>query len=208
MPSATIQLDIIKNVPPYADPLIRAIGLAYLKFGRIEQHMDFLLQSVNDARFVTGEIPRYPDTSFRLRCALFKKIYAQHPHFAIVHHIAGPVFIGLKKANKSRNRLVHSNIQGFAPGPPPSILAIIAKFNGRDLRTWNGNWTLAEIEEYGVLLDHLSDDLGKISHLTMNDAFRQSLEKDLSRTERVILWFRDRLRRLPRLRIERPNSPI
>src|SRR4249920_130324 len=117
-PELIISLGPIKDVPPYAEPLVAAIGLAYMNWGRVEQHLDFLLQHTNDARFATGEIAKYPNTSFRLKSALFKQIYAQHPHFKIVHHIAGPVCKGLKKANESRVRMVHSNFQAFDPGPP------------------------------------------------------------------------------------------
>ncbi|HZQ14380.1 MAG TPA: hypothetical protein VFB31_16375 [Pseudolabrys sp.] len=206
MTEAFIHVHPIRQIPSYAEPLVRSIGLAYLRFGRLEQHLDFLLQSINDPRLVTGAIPKYPDTSFRLRVKLFKERFAQHPRFAHVHHIANPVVVGLRKANRSRVRLVHSNIQGFDEGPPPAIRCKIAKFVGRDVKTWDGNWTLQNLEDFNTLLVHLSDDLGKISALTMNEGFRQSLEKELSRTERATLWIQDRLRRMPRLRIERSGS--
>ncbi len=205
MKQSTIKLGVI-TPPHYADPLLTTIGLAYLKFGRIEQHLDFLLQSTNNARYVTGAIAKYPDTSFRLKCELFRRIYARHPSFKVVHHIARPVLIGLKKANKSRNRLVHSNVQGFTKGPPTAILAKIVRFQGHDLKLYDGNWTLKSLQNYSTLLDFLSEDLNRISALTMTEAFRQSLGIKLSRTQRVALWSRDRLRRLPRLRIHKPNA--
>ena len=123
MPDLTIQLGPIKDIPPYAEPLVTAIGIAYMNWGRVEQHLDFLLQHTNDARLVTGEIAKYPTTSFRRKCALFKEIYAHHPRFKSVHDIARPVCVGLKKAGECRVRMVHSNFRSFDPGPPPTIQA-------------------------------------------------------------------------------------
>jgi hypothetical protein len=196
MPDLFISLGPIKDVPPYAEPLVTAIGLTYLNWGRMEQHLEFLLQHTNDPRFITGQIPKFPDTSFRLKSTLFKKNYAQHPSFKIVHHIARPVCTGLKKANQSRVRMVHSNFQRFSEGPPPTIEVTIVKFKGRDLHPLHGTWTLEAIQHFNELLCFLSTDLAKISALTMTEDFRQSLEKELSRTQRASLWVRDLLSRL------------
>jgi hypothetical protein len=199
MPEVTVSLAPIKDVPPYATPLVTALGLAYLNWGRMEQHLELLLQHANEPRFVTGQVAKFPDTSFRLKSALFKKIYAEHPAFKRVHSLAAGVCVGLKKANVSRVRMVHSNFQEFAPGPPSAMEVTILKFKGRDLHPFHGTWTLEAIEHFNELLCRLSDDMGKISALTMNDAFRQSLEKELSRIQRAKLWARHLLSRLPRL---------
>jgi hypothetical protein len=205
MPDLVIGLGPIVDVPPYAEPLVRTIGSAYLNWGRLEQHLDFLLQHTNDARFVTGEIAKYPDTSFRLKSAHFKRIYAQHPRFKAVHHIAGPVCTGLKKANQSRVRMVHSNFQSFDPGPPPTMRVAIVRFKGADLHPFHGTWSLEALQQFNQLLCWLSADLATISSVVMTEDFRRSLEKELSQTQKAFLWGRRLLSRLPRLRIDRAS---
>ncbi|MCP4329994.1 MAG: hypothetical protein GY791_16325 [Alphaproteobacteria bacterium] len=175
MPETIINLEPINEIPTYAEPIIRAIGIGHLSWGKLEQHLDILLNAVSNERYVTGAT-QLPKTSFRLKAKLFKQIYAEHPNFKVVHQIAGPVCDGLKKANTSRVRLTHSNVQGFSPGPPAAISVRITDFNGPDLRTKDGSWTLQDIEDFVSLLSHLSTDFGKISKLTMNEAFRKSLE--------------------------------
>ncbi len=205
MAGTTINLIPIEEIPPYAEPIVRAIGLAHLSWGRLEQHLDILLSAVNNDRYVTGAAPP-PKISFRLKSKRFKQLYAKHPSFKIVHDIAGPVCDGLKKANISRVRLTHSNVQSFSPGPPATINVRITNFSGPDLRTKDGAWTLQEIENFNSLLTLLSTDFSRISELTMNEAFRKSLKKELSQIQRAKLWVSDRLRRLPRLRIDKPSS--
>ena len=76
-----IELGAIEHGTEDVIPLLGVLGLAYLNFGRLEQTLDFLLQYTNDSRLVTGALPKYPDTSFRLKTKLFTSLYAKHPAF-------------------------------------------------------------------------------------------------------------------------------
>ena len=134
-----IHLGPIVEVPPYAQPIVYALGLAAINWGKMEQHLELLLQYLNDERLLTGKVAKFPDTSFRLKSALFKKWFAQHPLFESVHHLARPICLGLRKANKSRVRITHSNVQGFTEGPPPRVHVRILKFEGTDLKTFDGD---------------------------------------------------------------------
>ncbi|MCW0220328.1 MAG: hypothetical protein OJI67_18525 [Prosthecobacter sp.] len=199
-----IELGAIESGPEQGLPLITALGLAYLNWGRLEQTLEFLLRYTDDPRLVTGGVPRFPDTSFRLKLKLFKNLYTKHTHFKEFHESARLIAVGLKKANDSRVRLVHSNFQGFTDDPHPAIKAVIAKWKGPDLQTFDGTWTFQAIRDFNTLLCHLNNDLAAITARVMTPDFLQSLEIPLSRTDRAILALRRRLSRLPRLRIERP----
>lgn len=166
--------------------------------------MDFLLQYTNDTRLVTGKVPKFPDTSFRLKTKLFSNLYVKHPRFHEFHEAAKYIVIGLRKANKSRVNLVHSNFQGFDVGPPLAMKAVLAKWSsGSDLQIFDGNWNFQGLKDFNTLLCHLNNDLAKFAERVMAPDFLASLEKPLSRTQRAVLAVRRRLGRLPRLRIER-----
>ena len=199
-----IELGAIEHGTEDVIPLLGALGLSYLNFGRLEQTLDFLLQYTNDARLVTGKINKFPDTSFRLKTKLFTNLFVKHPHFHEFHEAAKSIVVGLKKANQSRVRLVHSNFQGFDTGPPLAMKAVLAKWKGTDLQTFDGNWTFQAISDFNTLLCHLNNDLAAFAERAMTPEFLQSLEIPLSRTQRAILALHRRLSRLPRLRIERP----
>lgn len=199
-----IEVGAIKYGTEDVIPVLGALALAYLNFGRLEQTLDILLQYTNDPRLVTGSIPRFPDTSFRLKTKLFAELYVKHPRFHEFHDHAKYIVMGLRKANRSRVNLIHSNFQDFEIGPPRAIKAVITKWKGADMMTWDGTWTFHAIKDFNELLCHLNDDLAQIVTRVITPGFLQSLEIPLSRTQRAILALRRRLSRLPRLRVERP----
>lgn len=199
-----IELGAIEYGPEEGLPLITALGLAYLNWGRLEQTLEFLLRYTDDARLVTGAVPKFPDTSFRFKMKLFKKLYVNHPRFEQFREAAKAIVIGLKKANESRVRVVHCNFQGFDLGPPQAMKAVIVKYKNADLQTFDGTWTFQALREFNQLLCFLNNDLAAIAAKVMTPEFLQTLEIPLSRTDKAILALRRQLSRLPRLRIERP----
>ncbi|MBN8982775.1 MAG: hypothetical protein J0I29_16100 [Rhizobiales bacterium] len=199
-----IELGAIEYGPEDGLPFITALGLAYLNWGRMEQTLEFLLRYTDDPRLATGAVPKFPDTSFRFKVKLFKKLYVKHPRFSQFHEAAESIVVGLKKANESRVRVVHCNFQGFDPGPPQAMKAVIVKYKGSDLQTLDGTWTFQALQEFNQLLCFLNNDLAAITAKVITPEFLQSLERPLSQTERAILAIRRILSRLPRLRIERP----
>ncbi len=199
-----IQLGAIREGPEYSIPFISILGLVYMNWGRLEQTLEFLLRFVDDFRLATGAVPRFPDISFRLKSRLFERIYCKHPRFSEFHEAARSIAKGLAKANEQRVKLVHSNFQQFKDGPPPTMEAVIVKFRGADLQTLDGSWPLKALLDLNELLCLLNDDLAKIGERVINPDFLRSLEIPLSRTQSAILAVQRFLRRLPRLRIERP----
>lgn len=199
-----VQLGAIKEAPEYAMNFLALLGLVYMNWGRLEQTLEFLLRFVDDARLVTGAVPRFPDTSFRLKVKMFKRIFGKHPRFIQFHEAAIAICKGLEKANKSRVKMVHSNYQGFKDGPPQTMEVTIAKFKGADLQTFHGSWTKQAIVDFNELLCLLNDDLANIASVSMSLDFLQSLERPLSRIETATLAVHRLLNLLPRLRIERP----
>lgn len=199
-----IDLGAIEHGSPEALPILGALGLAYLNFGRLEQALEFLLRYTNDSRLVTGEITRFPDVSFQLKVKLFKKIYVKHPRFKDFHEASKNIIIGLRKANESRVRLVHSNFQGFELTPTLAMKAVIVKWEGADLKTFEGTWTFQALKDFNTLICHLNNDIAALAVKVINPDFLKSLEKPMTLRERAIFAVRLRLSRLPRVRIERP----
>jgi hypothetical protein len=159
----------------------------------MEQHLEMLLRTVNRRDYKLGYERKFPNTSFRLKVGLFKKWYAQDPHFISVHDIAKRACIGLKKANASRILLTHSNVVDFLPGPPPAVKVLIIKAQGENLSSSTGIWTEHQINDVNVVLCALLADLATIGQMTRGEEFQQSLRKELSRTQKAFFW----VRRLP-----------
>jgi hypothetical protein len=174
----SVGFEPFRGVPSYAEPIVFAIGLAAINWGKMDQHLEYLLRHIDDADYITGKIERFPDTSFRIKSQLFKKWYAKHEYFRAVHHIAKPVCLGLKKANASRILIFHSNIQGFFPGPPAQVEVFASEAEGDTLKTFTGLWTAQDINEFTALVCQLSDDLSQISQAVMHEDFRKSLRKE------------------------------
>ncbi len=67
MPEAQITMLAIREVPAFARPIVDAIGLAAINWGKLDHHLELLLRHVSDEGYVTGEIEKFPDTSFRIK---------------------------------------------------------------------------------------------------------------------------------------------
>lgn len=179
MSEIRLELLPVDEVPAFAMPIVAAIGLAAINWGKLGLHMDALLRHLNNDDFVTGALDRFPETSFRLKCQAFAKWYARHPALSCTHEIARPMVFGLKKANLSRVRLFHSSVQGFSEGPPATIDVVILKFDEKadTITHMKGSWTLEAIRLFNDLVCQLNLDCARISQIVMNEPFRQSLRK-------------------------------
>jgi hypothetical protein len=187
------------NLPDFVEEIVRAWGLAAINWGRMEQTLELLLLQVNSSEYKTSEAAPVPNTSFRLKVEKFERTFAKHPLMSAVHHIARPVCIGLKKANKSRIRLTHCSVKNFDAGPPGTVQIQIIKARADVIHTSTGAWNARELTELAVLLLKIWDDFQKIIQIIDTDDFRQSLRKELSRTQRALIWgrqLRTRWRRL------------
>jgi hypothetical protein len=189
----------IPAIPDHAVPIVFAFGQAAINWGRMEQHLEMLLLIVNRQDYKLEYEARFPKTSFRLKTKLFERWYVNDPHFASIHSLAFPVFKALKKANKSRLLLTHSNVVEFLPGPPVMVKVSILKTKGDLIFQSYGQWTEQQIDDVNPLLCALASDLVRIGQITGNEAFQKSLRKELSEIQKVILWGRRRLYHLQHL---------
>jgi hypothetical protein len=188
-----------EQLPDFVERIVRTIGLATINWGRMEQLLELLLRTVDVPEYNTGETTRVPTTSFRIKVERFERLYAKHPSFAATHHIAGPVCRGLRKANRSRILLTHCSVENFDAGPPATVQARTIKGRGGLIYTFTGRWTTARIQEFSDLLVLLWHDLKKIAEIVDAPGFRQSLCRELSQTQRALIWghhLRSRLRHL------------
>jgi hypothetical protein len=182
-----IDLSGQSNLPDFVEEIVRAWGLAAINWGRMEQTLELLLVQVNSPEYKTSEDAGVPTTSFRLKVEKFERIFAKHPLMSAVHHIAKPVCIGLKKANKSRIPLTHCSVKNFDAGPPGTVQIQTIKRRGDLVYTSKGVWTARELTDLSVLLLQIWGDFQKIIHIIDTDDFRQSLRKELSRTQRALI---------------------
>jgi len=195
-----IILTVPRNLPDFVERFVRAFGLATINWGRMEQLLELLLRIADDPIYNTSESGRFPTTSFRLKAEKFEQIYANHPSFAAVHHIARPVCVGLKRANKSRVLLIHCSVQNFDAGPPATVRVQTIKGRGPEfIQTFSGTWPIDKVEEISDLLYGLWHDLQAIAQVTSTAEFRQSLRRELSRTQRAWVWCRRHRARLRHL---------
>jgi hypothetical protein len=195
-----IALTVTQSLPDFVERFVRAFGLATINWGRMEQLLELLLRIADDPTYNTSEAGRFPTTSFRLKVEKFKWIYANHPSFAPVHNIARHVCVGLKTANKSRVLLIHCAVQNFDAGPPSTVRVQTIKGKGPEfIQTFSGTWPIDRVEELSDLLDSLWHDLQTIAQVTSTAEFRQSLCRELSRSQRALVWFRRHRARLRHL---------
>jgi hypothetical protein len=149
-----IALTVTQSLPHFVERYVRAFGLATINWGRMEQLLELLLRIADDPTYNTSEAGRFPTTSFRLKAEKFERIYANHPSFAAVHHIAKPVCVGLRTANKSRVLLIHCAVQNFDAGPPATVQVQTIKGKGPEfIQTLSGTWPIHKVEEINDLLN-------------------------------------------------------
>jgi len=172
------QLD---DPPEYAMPIIRAIGLACLNWGRLEQHLQLTLVTVNKEEFDLTEFRETPATSFRLKIGLFKKWFVDDPRFAKYHAPAKRLVTSLKHGNRDRQLVFHSNLQRFEPGPPPKIALTVLRLKGENVIQELAVWTEKDLLNFSANIHKLNTGLRMISNETLTPDFLRSLESKPTR---------------------------
>jgi hypothetical protein len=174
--SHEVQVIGFKSVPPYAQSLVEALGLAAINWGKLEQQLDMLLLAVNRPEYARAKFRETPNTSFKMKIELFEKWYVKDPRFKNVASRAKLLVPTLRKVSADRQMLFHSNVQEFVDGNPPSIRTLHLRAKGEDVTLSKGNWTEKQIRYFAESVARFSEGMATISQETMNERFRQSLE--------------------------------
>ena len=159
-------------------PFFTAIGFALAHWGRLEQQIDVLLISVNKEYHSEEKYRPTPNTSFRLKCDLFKRWLVKDPRFAEHHDKAKRLHKSFANASDDRILLAHSNIQEFREGPPPIMVVRNIKIEGRgqDVRISRAEWTEEQIIDAGKRFRGLNLGLYTISEKVLTPAFLETLQ--------------------------------
>jgi hypothetical protein len=120
----------LDDPPAFAEPIIRAYGLAALRWGRLEQHLDALLLTVNKEAHGPAVFRDMPNTSFRMKLDLFHDWFVKDRRFVQFHERARRLKTSLKQAARDRQVLFHSNCDGFEEGPPPALRLVNMHLKG------------------------------------------------------------------------------
>lgn len=166
----------LDDPPEWASELIYAVGVAMLHWGRLEQHLDTLLISVNKEAFSKGAFTKTPSTSFRLKLDLFKRWFVKDPRFSELADLARPLWRYLCKLSDDRVLLAHSNLQEFVEGPPSRMIVINVHVEGENVRMSRGDWTQGQLIDFFQKIQKANRGLAEISHRYLNPDFLRSLE--------------------------------
>jgi hypothetical protein len=157
----------IDEPPLYAEPIIRAIGIGALHWGRLEQHLSALILSINKEEWDTsGAFRDMPNTSFEAKIQLFKKWFAKDPRLAPFHSRAIRLVPSLKALNSDRKILFHSNLQGFSEGPPAKAHFMNVRVKGDSVIQSEAAWTADEIRRFADGAQRLNRGLHTITLTT------------------------------------------
>lgn len=166
------QLD---DPPPYAIPFFAAIGFALIHWARLEQQIDVLLISVNKESHSVEKYRPTPNTSFRLKCDLFERWFVKDPRFAEHRHNAKRLHKSFANANEDRRLLVHSNVQEFRQGPPPTVIFRNLVLGKDTLKVSKAEWTEEEILTVARTFSGLNRGLYTITEKVLTRDFLESL---------------------------------
>lgn len=171
----------LDDPPAYALPLITAIGLALLHWGRLEQQIDVLLISVNKDDHSAEKYRPTPNSSFRIKCDLFERWFAKDSRFIEHHDKAKRLLKAFRLANDDRTLLVHSNVQEFREGPPHVMVVRNLKIEGpdQDLRISRAEWTEEHVLGFAKSVSGLNHGLYTISEKVLTREFLESLRSDI-----------------------------
>ncbi len=167
----------LDNVPPYAENIVKAVGIATLNWARLEQQIDALLITINKPGHSTEPHKQTPYNSFRKKIEMFEKWFAHDPRFVNQHVRAAQLTITITAAAVDRNLLMHSNVQEFIEGPPVKmkILKTVIKSNGLNAIE-HAEWTEDLIFGLAKNLNKLSHGLWTISREVLRKDFLDTLQ--------------------------------
>jgi hypothetical protein len=161
--------------PPYAEPFFFAIGMAAAQWGRLEQHLDMLLITINKEHHSLGAFRETPNTSFDMKIELFRKWFYQDDRTTKYHERARRLSISLRKAAKDRTLLFHSNIQKFEEGPPAKMHIVNIHLRQGNVHHNHAEWTVTQILKAANGFRLLNEGLRAISREVLRPDFLRLL---------------------------------
>lgn len=166
----------LDNIPPYAENIVKAVGIATPNWARLEQQIDALLITINKPGHSTEPHKQTPYSSFSKKIEMFEKWFAHDPRFVNQHERAAQLTITIAAAAVDRNLLMHSNVQEFIEGPPVKmkILKTVIKSDGLCIE--HAEWTEELIFGLAKNLNRLSHRLWTISQEVLRLDFLDTLQ--------------------------------
>jgi hypothetical protein len=165
----------IEDPPPYAFPIIFAIGLAALHWGRLEQHLTALLLSINKEEHGPETYRAVPNAEFKRKLEIFQQWFVKDERLSEHRDKATRLHTALKNANQDRQSLFHANIQEFTEGPPPTVRFMHLRTKGDRVLMAPSEWTEEQILGFARGAAGLNRGLHTITRAVLTPEFLASL---------------------------------
>jgi hypothetical protein len=107
--------------PPYAIDFYEAIGRIVVLWGRLEMHLDAVLQmTLNIARLHGIDEPMA--VALKRKTELFRRVCSQCSVLSDRSEVVTKLMNDINETGDDRNKLIHSNVNDFDDGPPPRLI--------------------------------------------------------------------------------------
>jgi hypothetical protein len=158
--------DPFADDPPYASEFYAAIGRLMVMWGKLEGAMDMLAYS---ARTIISKDPysEGPRAGMNRKIRALRKAFRSHPSHANNQVFIRSVLLGILKASKKRNAIVHGICHGFLSDPSRIEFHILRFVPGDARRESVARFTLAELDELTQTVRNLDQSLPLLLFSTM-----------------------------------------
>lgn len=140
--------------PPFAAGFYDAIGRLVVTWGKFEHHLETILHALVDVAAQHGISEKVP-LAFKTKADVFRRIYRDCPPLAPLKGWADTLMSDAEALGKDRNRIIHSTVNGWGEGDPPTIQLKSYEFQKKQ-------WSITEIEATQDYIAKLAD---KADHL-------------------------------------------
>ncbi len=165
----------LDDPPPCAEPTLKAVALASLTWGRLEQHLDMLLISINKEDHTTGKYLPTPNTSFQMKIDRFKDWFVKDQRFSRYHDVGRALATRFKNAAADRTILTHCNLQEFIEGPPAKMVIRNILIKSDEVHMNRAEWTEEAINSFAKNLRGMNTVLKGVSDEVLTPDFLESL---------------------------------
>ncbi|MCC8937427.1 hypothetical protein H8A99_13330 [Bradyrhizobium sp. Arg68] len=123
--------------PPFAAGFYDAIGRLVVTWGKFEHHLDTILHTLVEVAAQHGISEKVPH-AFQKKADVFRRIYQDCPPLAPLKDWADTLMSEAELLGKDRNRIIHSTVNNWGKGDPPTIQLKSYEFQKKQ-------WSLREI---------------------------------------------------------------
>jgi hypothetical protein len=171
-----------ETVPIFARKMVFYYGLAAINWAKLEQQLDLLLLTMNLPEFDNEKHRETPNTSFKMKCDLFKKWFVEDPRFRQFHDKARRLHKSLCTASNDRKQLFHSSVLDFLRGEPIAVKIQNLRHDNtkRKIYITTGDLNQDQVEKIAVGLARLTGGMRELCQGVMTDEFRVTLRNKTS----------------------------